>query len=99
MKQYVAAFAGTSIAMVSLDMLWLGIIATPLYRQGIGHLMADSPDIGVALLFYLLYSMGVVIFAVSPRAGGSSCTRPTRRSASAKAWSISPNCCCAAMNC
>ena len=50
MKQYIAAFAGTSIVMVSLDMLWLGIIATPLYRQGIGHLMADSPDIGVALL-------------------------------------------------
>ena len=72
MKQYIAAFAGTSIVMVSLDMLWLGIIATPLYRQGIGHLMADSPDIGVALLFYLVYSMGVVIFAVSPRAGGSS---------------------------
>jgi superfamily I DNA/RNA helicase len=33
------------------------------------------------------------------RASASSSTKPTRRSASAKAWSISPNCCCAATNC
>ena len=35
----------------------------------------------------------------STTAASSSCTPPTTRSASAKAWSISPSCCCAATSC
>lgn len=73
-NKYVAAYAGSSIVMVLLEMLWLGVIAMPLYQQGIGHLMAETPDIGVALLFYLLYPLGGVIFAVSPRANSSNWT-------------------------
>ena len=72
MNKYVAAYAGTAIVMVALDMLWLGLIAKPLYQQGIGHLMAERPNVGVAVLFYLLYALGVVIFAVSPQHNGSS---------------------------
>ena len=74
MNKYVAAYAGTAIVMVALDMLWLGVIAKPMYQQGIGHLMAERPNIAVAVLFYLLYALGVVIFAVSPQHGGSSWT-------------------------
>ena len=72
MNKYVASYAGTAIVMVALDMLWLGLIAKPLYQQGIGHLMAERPNVGVAVLFYLLYALGVVIFAVSPQHNGSS---------------------------
>ena len=71
MKNYLAAYAGTAAVMVVLDMLWLGVIAKPLYQQGIGHLMADQPRIAVAVLVYLLYALGVVIFAVSPQTGGA----------------------------
>ena len=72
MNKYVASYAGTAIVMVALDMLWLGLIAKPLYQQGIGHLMAERPNVGVAVLFYLLYALGVVIFAVSPQHNRSS---------------------------
>ena len=72
MNKYVAAYAGTAIVMVALDMLWLGVIAKPMYQQGIGHLMAEKPNVGVAVVFYLLYALGVVIFAVSPQHNGSS---------------------------
>jgi uncharacterized membrane protein len=71
MNKYVAAYGGTAIVMVALDMLWLGVIAKPMYQQGIGHLMAARPNVGVAALFYLLYPLGVVIFAVSPHHNGS----------------------------
>jgi uncharacterized membrane protein len=71
MNKYLTAYAGTAAVMVALDMLWLGVIAKPLYQQGIGHLMAEQPKIGVAVLFYALYAVGVVIFAVSPQSGGS----------------------------
>ena len=71
MNKYFAAYAGTAIVMVLLDLLWLGVIAKPLYQQGIGHLMAERPNIAVAVLFYALYAAGIVIFAVTPQSGGS----------------------------
>ena len=71
MNRYLAAYLGTAIVMVALDMLWLGVVAKPMYQQGIGHLMAESPRVGVAVLFYLLYVVGVVIFAVSPQHDGA----------------------------
>ena len=40
MQRFLAAYAGTATVMVALDLLWLGVIAQPLYQQGIGHLMA-----------------------------------------------------------
>ena len=64
MNKYLIAYAGTAVAMVALDMLWLGLIAKPLYQKGIGHLMADNINVPVAVLFYLLYAVGLVIFAV-----------------------------------
>lgn len=71
MNKYIAAYAGTALVMVALDLLWLGVIAKPLYQQGLGHLMADRPNITVAVLFYLLYALGVVIFAVAPHHNGA----------------------------
>ena len=67
MNRYVAAYAGTAIVMVVLDLMWLGVVAKPMYQQGIGHLMAERPVIPVAVLFYLLYAVGVVVFAVAPQ--------------------------------
>lgn len=67
MNRYIAAYAGTATVMVALDLLWLGVIAKPLYQQGIGHLMADQPLVPVAVLFYLLYAAGMVLFAVAPQ--------------------------------
>jgi len=51
-------------AMVVLDLVWLGGIAMPMYKRGIGHLMADKPNFAAAALFYLLYAIGVLVFAV-----------------------------------
>lgn len=71
MNKYIAAYVGTLFVLVSLDMIWLGVIAKPLYQQGIGHLLADNPNMGVAVLFYLVYALGIVVFAVSPQHGAS----------------------------
>ncbi len=66
MTKYFATYASTLVVMVALDLLWIGVIAKPLYQQGIGHLMAERPNIGVAVLFYVIYAVGVVVFAVAP---------------------------------
>jgi uncharacterized membrane protein len=53
-------------AFFAIDMLWLGVIARSFYQQQLGFLMAPSPNWLVAILFYLLFIMGIMFFVVSP---------------------------------
>lgn len=72
MRKYFLPYLATFFSMVLIDMVWLGLIAKPIYQSGIGHLMADSPNIVAAVLFYILYPMGIVLFVVAqhgPRTG------------------------------
>lgn len=71
MTKYLVAYAATLIVMVALDMLWLGLIAKPIYQQGIGHLMGEAPRVGVAVIFYALYAAGLVFFAVAAHPPGA----------------------------
>ena len=64
MTRYLLPYLATLIVLAVLDFLWLGVIAKNFYREGIGHLMASTPNWGAAAAFYLLYPVGVVIFAV-----------------------------------
>ena len=68
MSKYIVTYAVTLVVMVAIDLLWLGVIAKPLYQQGMGHLMAEKPNIAAAALFYILYPAGIVLFAVAPDA-------------------------------
>lgn len=61
-KLYLVSF----IVFFAIDLIWLGVIAKNLYREQIGFLMADEIRWGAALLFYCLYLIGLVFFAVLP---------------------------------
>jgi uncharacterized membrane protein len=65
MKYLVTCLATTSV-MVALDLLWLGLIAKPLYQQGIGHLMAQRPNVPAAIAFYAIFALGLTVFAIVP---------------------------------
>ncbi|MFC5496595.1 DUF2177 family protein [Caenimonas terrae] len=69
MTRYLLAYAGTFVALAALDFLWLGVLARSFYREGIGHLMAPAPNLVAAAAFYLLYPVGLVVFAVLPAGG------------------------------
>lgn len=68
MNKLIPAYAATAVLLVGLDLLWIGVIAKPLYQQGIGHLMAETPSLTAAALFYALYPAGLLVFAVVPHA-------------------------------
>ncbi len=68
MTRPLAAYVATLLTMLLLDGLWLGLIARPLYQQGIGHLMAERPNLFAAGTFYLLYPVGLMVFALLPNA-------------------------------
>jgi uncharacterized membrane protein len=67
---YLAAF-GTFLV---LDLFWLGIVARDFYRTHIGFLMGEVQWVP-ALIFYLLYIGGVLLFAVLPALETHSWTR------------------------
>lgn len=71
MWKYLSTYAATLVVMLAIDALWLGVIARPIYEAGIGHLMAERPNLAAAALFYLLYALGLVLFAVAPRGMGA----------------------------
>ncbi len=64
--QFFTTYIAGLIAFLVIDFIWLKYIALSFYREQIGHLMLDKPNLGIALLFYLVYVIGVVILAVNP---------------------------------
>ena len=49
-----------------IDVLWLGIIARRVYDKYIGSLLRDDTRWMSAIVFYLLYILGVIFFVVHP---------------------------------
>ena len=66
MLKLLVTYLSTTAVMVVVDLIWLGLIAEPLYQQGIGHLMAEKPNIAAAICFYALFPIGLMIFAILP---------------------------------
>jgi uncharacterized membrane protein len=68
MNKYLAAYLAAALVMVVLDMLWLRVVAKTTYQQAIGHLMAEKPKVLAAIVFYALYPLGLMVFALLPQA-------------------------------
>jgi len=65
MNHKLAAYLAAVAVMLLLDLLWLGWFARPLYLKGVGHLMAESPTWWAAALFYGVYGLGLLRFAIA----------------------------------
>lgn len=50
----------------AIDMLWLGVISRNFYKQQIGFLMTPNVNWTAAIIFYLLFIFGLVMFVISP---------------------------------
>lgn len=64
--KHLVAWAATFVVMLAIDAFWLGVVARSYYAQAMGSLMSPQPRLGFAAAFYLLYPIGLVIFAVLP---------------------------------
>jgi uncharacterized membrane protein len=49
-----------------IDMVWLGLVANKFYQSQIGQYLKPKPNWTAAVLFYLLYIVGILVFAVLP---------------------------------
>jgi uncharacterized membrane protein len=74
MTRIAAAYVVALVIFLILDGLWLGIVARSFYMSRIGDLILDQPRWGVAVIFYALYVVGLVYFAVSTGFGSGGAT-------------------------
>ena len=50
----------------AIDMMWLGVVAKNFYRSQIGTLMKSDPNWIAAIIFYLIFIVGLVVFVITP---------------------------------
>ena len=63
---YVFAYVTAALVMGGLDYLWLSNTSGPIYHRALGAVMAENPNMTAAVAFYLIYIVGIMIFAVRP---------------------------------
>ena len=74
MATAIAAYLSTLVAFVLVDFVWLSTMADRLYRPILGDILAPSVNFVPAIGFYLIYPLGIVVFAILPalKLGGPS---------------------------
>lgn len=61
-KLYAIAFP----VFLAIDMIWLGLVAKNFYRSQIGTLMKPDVNWTAAIIFYLIFIVGLVVFVITP---------------------------------
>lgn len=50
----------------AIDMVWLGLVAKNFYSKHLGYLMTPNVNWAAAIIFYLIFIAGLVLFVVWP---------------------------------
>ncbi len=64
--KYLIAYIATGISFAVIDSFWLRTMYTRLYVPEIGEMLMRGLRWGPAISFYLLYILGIMVFAVGP---------------------------------
>jgi uncharacterized membrane protein len=65
-KQAVTLYLMTLAVFFVIDMIWLGVVAKGFYRKHLGTMLSPKVNWGAALLFYLLFIVGLIVFVIRP---------------------------------
>lgn len=65
MIRYTVAYIVTAVIFLGIDFIWLSRTMS-FYKQELGGLLAEKPDLSVAALFYTIYVAGILVFAIVP---------------------------------
>ncbi len=69
--KYGVAFAAAIVAMVPLEVIWFKLVMGSLFRRELGDSVLESPRIVAAVIFYILYSIGIAVFVIFPSQSSS----------------------------
>ena len=72
--QPIVLYIIATVTFFAIDLVWLGFVARKFYFDQLGNLARSPNDINwaAAILFYLIFIVGILIFAVYPAINSSS---------------------------
>ena len=65
-KLLIISFIFVSTIFLIIDVLWLSITVKSLYRPALGDLLKDKPVMWAAVLFYIIYMIGLALIILKP---------------------------------
>ena len=65
-KSLLINYVLTLIVFLIIDLAWLGFIAKNVYQKYLGSFLTDTVNWTAAFIFYLIYVVGISIFAIYP---------------------------------
>jgi uncharacterized membrane protein len=63
---YLKLYALTVPVFFIIDLIWLGIVAKGFYQKNLKYILSPNVNWTAAIIFYLMYIAGILIFAVVP---------------------------------
>ncbi len=81
MSRYLLLYVLTVPVFLVVDLVWIGVVARNLYQGQLGGLLLESPRWAVAIAFYLLYIVGILVLAALPGYANGSLTEAIWRGA------------------
>ena len=69
---YLKLYALTIPIFFIIDIIWLGVIAKQFYRRHLGFILSPDVNWKAAIVFYLMYIVGIIFFAVRPALNSNS---------------------------
>jgi uncharacterized membrane protein len=64
--QFLKLFLLTAVVFFAIDLVWIGVVASRFYERHLGALHASQVRWVPAVLFYLIFIAGLLVFAVLP---------------------------------
>lgn len=64
--RYAAVYLAAAVPFLLVDMVWLSLMGERMYRPILGDILLPQPRLWPAAVFYLLYPLGLLGFAVMP---------------------------------
>jgi len=65
-KQMLMIYLITLAVFFLIDMIWLGVVAKGFYRRYLGTMLSPKVNWAAAILFYLLFIVGLLVFVIKP---------------------------------
>lgn len=64
--KFLTQFLVVLVVFFAIDIFWLGVVARNLYVKYLGFIMAPNVNWAAALLFYVIFIIGVMVFVLQP---------------------------------
>ena len=66
MKLLFLATLTSALVFLIIDVIWLSFSVKSFYRPNIGHLLLETPVMWAAILFYIIYVIGLAVVIIEP---------------------------------